>query len=329
MEEKPLRMIEEPGGPPDSEDSWEPWVDILPAVLAGKLRPTISARRLGNWALVQEARGIAHRLRFEETGWRLRVPFVDMPAALTEIRLYEKENREWPPVIPDVPLAENTLSTLSVLLLLAVFFNLTRLDLSSFGLRAVDWMVVGNADAGRILDGEWWRLVTSLTLHTGYPHLLGNLLIGGFFVVRLCSEIGSGPGWCLLLLSGILGNFFNALIQPSWHESVGASTAIFGAVGALAALSVLRNRRVLLKKWLLPLAAGAALLGLLGTGGEHTDLGAHLFGFAAGIFLGGGTGLWLERFGRPGPALRSLLAFGAALTPLLAWVRALFAAGVF
>jgi rhomboid protease GluP len=330
MQEKPLRKMDKPAGAPvDEGGDGEPWVDILPEVLPGRIRPSLSARRLGNWSLVLEARGIGHRLQWEKNGWHLKVSGADMPAALTEIRLYERENRGWPPVVEEVPLAGNTLSTLSVLILLGVFYNITRLDLGSFGRHAVDWMAAGDADAGKILDGQWWRLATSLTLHTGYQHLFANLLIGGFFVVRLCGEIGAGPGWCLLLLSGVLGNLFNALLQPPWHQSVGASTAIFGAVGALAALSVLRNRGGLLKRWPLPLAAGVALLGLLGTGGNNTDLGAHLFGFGSGLFLGGGAGLWLERFGRPRTSVCRLLAFGAALAPVLAWVRALFAAGNF
>ena len=45
--------------------------------------------------------------------------------------------------------------------------------------------------------------------------------------------------------------------------------------------------------WPLPLAAALGLLGLLGSSGENTDLGAHLFGFGCGIVLGLLWGKWL------------------------------------
>ena len=49
------------------------------------------------------------------------------------------------------------------------------------------------------------------------------------------------------------------------------------------------------RRWYLPLAAALALLALLGSGGENTDLGAHLLGFATGILLGLPAGRLLGR----------------------------------
>ena len=86
------------------------------------------------------------------------------------------------------------------------------------------------------------RLVTALTLHADWQHLLGNLLIGGIFISRLCRDLRSGPAWLLLLASGALGNLANAWLQNPAHRAVGASTAIFGAVGMLATISMVRSR---------------------------------------------------------------------------------------
>ncbi len=164
--------------------------------------------------------------------------------------------------------------------------------------------------------------MTALTLHADWLHLLGNLAIGGVFILRLARELGSGLAWSLLLASGALGNLINASLQPPDHRAIGASTAVFGAVGILAALSVVRYRRHLWKRWPLPLAAALALLALLGSAGEHTDLGAHLFGFAAGLALGAAAGPLLKRFGRPGGQLNALLAVASAVAVVAAWLSA-------
>jgi membrane associated rhomboid family serine protease len=71
---------------------------------------------------------------------------------------------------------------------------------------------------------------------------------------------------------------------------LGSSTAVFGALGILTAcqtLDVARSTRaVRLWEIILPAGAGIALLAYLGTGDEHTDVTAHLFGFLAGGCFG-------------------------------------------
>jgi rhomboid protease GluP len=285
-----------------------------------EFRETFSRNEVRIAALVLEARAIPCRPHRSLRGWRLAVPARDMERAVEELALYRKENRNWPPPAPvAAPHHANTLITLSVLGLLGIFHNLTYLSLSGFGHHPIDWLEIGNADAGRILAGQWWRAVTSLTLHSDGLHLLGNLVIGGFFVDRLCREIGAGAGWALVLLAGLLGNLANALLQPAWHQAVGASTAVFGAVGILAVRSALRHRQSLLQRWLLPVAAALALLGLLGTGGERTDVGAHLLGFLAGLGLG-----WpAARISHHSRTLGFVAGGGAALLTAGAWLAAL------
>jgi membrane associated rhomboid family serine protease len=242
----------------------------------------------------------------------LLVPDDRFEAAREELRRFEAENRNWPPPLPpQAPFTDNRLATVSVLLLLATFHNLTLLDLNLLGHRPVDWITLGNAHADLILAGQWWRPVTALTLHAGWLHLLSNLTLGGIFMVRLCRDLGSGLAWSLLLAAGFLGNLANACLQQPDHRAVGASTAVFGAVGLLAALSLVNFRNQLRRRWPLPVAAALGLLALLGSEGEHTDLGAHLFGFSFGIFLGLATGLLLGRFGQPG-RVNALLAVDVA-----------------
>ena len=302
----------------------EEWRSIPPEPGDWEAFGLLSERRVRRWALVLEARGFPFRIENSGIGWRLFTPRERFAEAREELRLYEEENRNWPPPPPlPAPLEENILTTLSVLLLVAAFYNITLLNAPLFGHAAPDWIALGSAHAGLIREGQWWRLITPLTLHADIGHLLSNVTLGGIFIVLLCRELGSGLGWSLLLSSGILGNLANSYVQSPDHRSIGASTLVFGAVGILAAFSVIRYRHHRRRRWPLPIAAALALLALLGTEGVHTDLGAHLFGFLFGIVPGVAAALLLERFGRPGRLLNVLLSLACMLTVGGAWWAAL------
>jgi membrane associated rhomboid family serine protease len=308
------------------ESEEQKWLAIPPDLGDWEASGMLSERRVRLWALVLEARKVPCRIESGGMGWQLLVPAAHLAEACTELRLFKEENREWPPPEPPAsPLVENTMVTLSVLILLATFYNLTRLDISLLGHNPADWVALGKAHAGKILEGEWWRLVTALTLHADWLHLISNLSLGGIFIVWLCRDLGSGLGWSLLLGSGILGNLANACMRSPDHSSVGASTLVFGAVGILAALSAVRYRRQRKKRSILPIAAALALLALLGTEGKNTDLGAHLFGFIFGIGLGLAAEYLVGRYGRPSRGLNALLALASAMVVITAWGAALLA----
>jgi len=277
-----------------------------------------------DWSLVLDSRSIPCFIQPDGAGFRLLVQSHQLESACSELRLYEEKNRDWPPRIPPTrSLIENTLPTISILILLATFHNISLLGLSLPERGIIDLHELGQAHAGGILDGQWWRLVTALTLHADWVHLSSNLAIGGAFIILLCRELGSGLAWSLLLGSGILGNLANALAQSPDHRSVGASTAVFGVVGIFAAISMMRYRAHLLRRWFIPVAAGLALLALLGAEGKNTDLGAHLFGFVFGILLGALTELLISRYGRPARLLNILLSLACCGIVVAAWWAAL------
>jgi hypothetical protein len=64
-------------------------------------------------------------------------------------------------------------------------------------------------------------------------------------------------------------------------------------------------------------------LALLGSEGENTDLGAHLFGFASGIGLGLATGALRSGKGRPDAGPNALLALACIGLVIGAWWAAL------
>ena len=127
----------------------------------------------------------------------------------------------------------------------------------------------------------------SVTLFFLGPHLAGNIAGIAIFGSAVCGMAGAGVGSFMILVSGMAGNLVNALLYETGHLSVGSSTAVFGAIGILSAHQSIRKFRLpaqRLRAWL-PVAAGLALLSILGSG-KHTDLTAHLFGFMAGILIG-------------------------------------------
>jgi rhomboid protease GluP len=322
MTEPPIDIM----SPGQEAADWQP----LPARLENFAGTTLSRRQLRSWSLVLEARHIPWRAERRGFGWQLLVPAEDVSRGLQELRQYERENHGWPPAPPqDTPLVDNRTTTIWVLVAVGIFYNLTQHNINLAGHNSVDWTALGNADAGKIMAGQWWRLATALTLHADWQHLLGNLVIGGVFISRLCRDLRSGPAWLLLLMTGMLGNLVNAWLQSPNHRAVGASTAVFGTVGLLAAISMVRYRHSLRprRRWTLPVAAALGLLAMLGAGGENTDLGAHLFGFFFGLPLGVGAELLIERRGRPGRVVNTLLAVIAAGVVTVSWWAALWPGG--
>ena len=194
-------------------------------------------------------------------------------------------------------------------------------DRDVFGL---DWLSAGMTNAGLIRDGEWWRTVTALTLHADPAHLLANLVIGGLFGLFAAQLLGGGLAWFGILLGGAAGNGVNALLRPAEHTSIGASTAIFAALGIVSAWAWMQRRTgraMSMARWT-PLISGLILLGYLGAGGERTDVLAHVAGFGSGLVLGVICArLRLQE--RCGPRTQTILGVAALAILVLSWGLAL------
>jgi hypothetical protein len=90
---------------------------------------------------------------------------------------------------------------------------------------------------------------------------------------------------------------------------------------------MIRYRHNLQRRWFVPIAAGLALLAILGTEGKQTDLGAHLFGFCAGLLFGSAAEFWAVRYGRPGGAASFFLALLSGVLVTGAWWAAIMVTG--
>ncbi len=271
------------------------------------------------WALVLVAEGLTPRVVPTRDGFVISVPVEQHESANAALTDYERENPPSPDDNADEPRG-------SAHLYVALAVSAALLDMfivTDVWHQAVHWFERGGADAERILNGELWRAVTALTLHADFKHALGNAIAGAIFLTAVCRVLGPGFGCALVLLSGAAGNLLNAFVHAAFHVSVGASTAVFGALGILGGLGVVRRRRLGLRgrrAWL-PIAAGLALLALLGTAGERVDLWAHLFGFVVGSVLGIVAALIVKR--RPGARIQWSWGLSALALIVCSWVLAL------
>lgn len=312
--------MDETPTPGEASDDCPPWVVVEPFPGA----PTADRERVRVWSLVLEARGIAHRRRSVGRRALLWVAPAEHDQAVAELRRYEAENRFWPPSGPRIaPPLKNERTTFAVLAALGLFHDLTLQPPGRVLGIAVDWHRLGALDVGRVLDGQWWRLVTALTLHADGLHVLGNLVLGGLLFAHLNNQLGVGLGVALAVAAGTLGNLTNALVREPSHQSLGASTAVFAALGALAARAVWGTSHRDWRRWAVPLGAGAGLVALVGVGDESTDYLAHLFGFGWGLVAGALTH-WPRPLRQP-PGRKGSLALGLAALALVAgaWTWAL------
>jgi len=185
------------------------------------------------------------------------------------------------------------------------------------------WVQAGKLNVSLVRAGEWWRTATALTLHADSQHLFSNIVFGTPFIILLGRRFGLGIMLAATVLSGMLGNFANALYRDPGYASLGFSTAMFSVVGLLCADIVIRNPVRGLRRLALPVAAGMAFLALLGTGGDNIDYAAHIFGLGAGFLVGLAVSALL-RHDRTLPRLtETALGFSALLFLLLCWGIAL------
>ncbi len=260
-------------------------------------------------ALVLASLKIPHQLVDDPDSCALIVPARFSAQAFEEIQLYDEEN---PPILPK-PARRVEYQDAVPGLIGYVFVICIVAGMAGFSFFQSNWFVAGRVDGELIRSGELWRLFTALTLHSGVKHLLSNIVFGVFFGLFAGRLLGSGVAWLAIVLAAASGNALNTLLLETSHRSIGASTAVFAALGVVAGY-VWYGKLMSQDRWSNrygPIVGGLALLMYTGTGGPNTDIGAHLLGFVCGF----AAGLMLVRIGtipkdRRSQRLAGLIAFG-------------------
>jgi rhomboid protease GluP len=284
-------------------------------------------------AFMLYAVGIASAIARDGGEFVLLVDAADTVTASEHLRQYELERLNKPPPPPPPPKLHPHAWVGSLGYALVVIGVALAVSNGFWRLDAFD---VGELNSGLVQKGQWWRVWTALTLHLDGAHLAANTVAGIWFGYLASRLIGVGNTWLLVVVGAGLANWIEAYFGPSKHLSVGASTAVFTALGLLSAYSW-RTRLAYPQRWALrwgPLIAGVILLSWTGTGGESldepgsggagqsVDVLAHALGFAVG--LGAGAVAAVAAAARVLDRVPQWLAGLLALIPLvLAWIRAL------
>lgn len=158
--------------------------------------------------------------------------------------------------------------------------------------------------------GYLWQPVTYLFLHGGLIHLLLNMLGLYFLGPETERAIGTRQFCLLYFVSGVLaGVGWLFISNVPWAVCVGASGALFGIIGAFAALFpnrlitvyVFMILPVTLRAWVLAVALVVVELSFLLNAAGGVAYAAHLAGGVAGYVYavvlfgrGGRTGGWLR-----------------------------------
>ncbi len=272
-------------------------------------------------ALVLESLRIPYEIVDDELSCALVVPAEHSAEAAEQLRRYDAENiprrRQSAPRVEYFDAVPGLLAY--VLALVGVGF------LAANDAFSTDWRGAGRVDGALVRAGEWWRTITALTLHSGIQHLVGNLIFGVFFGLFAGRLLGSGVAWLAILVAAAAGNAMNTMLLTPQHWSIGASTAVFAALGIVAG-HVWRAKLMRQDRWpyrVGPIVGGLALLMYTGTGDADTDVGAHLFGFVCGFV----AGMLLVRLrGRLGDeSLQTGCALAAAAILAAAWFTAITA----
>lgn len=129
------------------------------------------------------------------------------------------------------------------------------------------------------IGGEWFRLVSSVFLHSGWLHIGFNMYVLFLLGPPLERVLGHGRFTTLFLVSGIGGSIASYAFSPARTLSVGASGAIFGL---MAAWIVVGRRLNSDTSQVVVLLAINVVLGFVLSG---IDWRAHLGGAATGALV--------------------------------------------
>ena len=134
-----------------------------------------------------------------------------------------------------------------------------------------------------VKNGEYYRLLTSMFLHSGLLHLFFNMYALYIIGPQVENFFGKTKYLIIYLLSGISGSLLSVAFNVN-TVSVGASGAIFGLFGALLYFGY--NYRGYLgnviKSQILPVVIINLIFGFISTG---VDVAGHIGGLIGGIIV--------------------------------------------
>lgn len=146
---------------------------------------------------------------------------------------------------------------------------------------------LGIQDNKLILEGEWWRLITSNFLHGDISHILGNMVML-VLISRILRNFYSNLQYVVIyMLTGLMGSLCTLIFMDPNILSLGASGAVMGIGGVLCFRMFFGNnaryfRRTANCITIVAIVGYNLLGGLLDAGINNW---AHFAGFITGFFM--------------------------------------------
>jgi membrane associated rhomboid family serine protease len=129
-----------------------------------------------------------------------------------------------------------------------------------------------------VSEGEWYRLITSAFLHASVIHIAFNMLMLWWFGQALENALGRARFLGVYLVSALAGSAGALLLSGEFVNTVGASGAVFGILGA---------GLVLERKQVYVFGGGALFIVILNIAFtfavSNISIGGHLGGLAGGV----------------------------------------------
>ena len=221
---------------------------------------------------------IIDKLKFKESGLNL---FLKITNDIN--RASEEENEKAEDIFsPKRPYMTYALMLINVIVFIAMYV---------FGKGSEDTTTLLNFGALHkyfVLNGEPYRLITSMFLHIGIIHLLFNMYVLYVIGAQIENFYGKIKYLIIYLVSGIVGGLFSCLFSN--YVSAGASGAIFGLLGSLLYFGY--HYRVylgnVLKSQIIPMIVINLAIGFILPG---IDIYAHIGGLIAGVLISMAVGV--------------------------------------
>ncbi len=256
--------------------------------------PTRTEQQAMDWSLVLVSQGIEAVIErsADASSWQLVVHSPDYPRALHAIRQYRKENARqvWRQELPWTGLIFDWRCLVPLLFFILIF--------ALEALRHIPLSNAGRMHNEAVHSGEWWRVITAVTLHGDLSHLVANITSGLLLLGLAMGAYGPGVATLGSFLAGVGGNLAGLALYPHNHLGLGASGMVMGALGLLAAqwLALLRVGLTPRQLAVRGVLSACFLLILLGfSPRENVDVLAHVAGFVSGLGLGAILALLPER----------------------------------
>ena len=142
----------------------------------------------------------------------------------------------------------------------------------------------GRMDFDLVTNGEFYRFISAMFLHSGAQHLISNMVLLYFMGEMVENKTGSVRFAIIYLVSGIMGNvvsFGYEWITGTRYTSVGASGAVYGIMGALLYLVIKKTEGLNIPIKRMILLVAYCIYSSFAS--SHIDYAAHIGGLIFGF----------------------------------------------